>query len=90
MAYAIDIQKYHSILQEEQVYTFLDGLDERLDHVRSDVLRLQSFPSIEQTYDYIRMEDLRQYVMVSGAEVVVNGAVMAIKRVKPLTNFAKV
>ena len=82
MAYAIDIQKYHSILQEEQVYTFLDGLDERLDHVRSDVLCLKPFPSIEQAYAHIRREDFRQSVMVSRAEVVASGAIMAIKGVK--------
>ena len=50
MKCAIDIQSYNSILQEERVYTFLDGLDDRLDHVQSDVLRLQPFPSIEQAY----------------------------------------
>ena len=31
MECAIDIQKYNSILQEDWVYTFLDGLDDRLD-----------------------------------------------------------
>uniref|UniRef100_A0A2N9FXX4 Integrase catalytic domain-containing protein n=1 Tax=Fagus sylvatica TaxID=28930 RepID=A0A2N9FXX4_FAGSY len=32
MKCADDIQSYNSILQEERVYTFLDGLDDRLDH----------------------------------------------------------
>ena len=53
MACAIDIQNYHFILQEERVYTFLDGLDDRLDHVRSYVLLLQPFSSIEQAYAHI-------------------------------------
>ena len=39
---AIDIQKYNSIL-----YTFLDGLDDRLDKTRSDVLQLKPFPIVE-------------------------------------------
>ncbi|KAJ8622383.1 hypothetical protein MRB53_030912 [Persea americana] len=82
MKCAIDIQSYNSILQEERVYTFLDGLDDRLDHVRSDVLRLQPFPSIEQAYAHVRREDLRQSVMISEAEAVTSGAVMAIKGVK--------
>ncbi|GMP41281.1 hypothetical protein CsSME_00011439 [Camellia sinensis var. sinensis] len=43
MKCAIDIQNYNSSLQEERVYTFLDGLDDRLDHVWSDVLRLNLF-----------------------------------------------
>lgn len=82
MKCAIDIKSYNSILQEERVYTFLDGLDDRLDHVRSDVLRLKPFPSIEQAYAHVRREDLRQSVMISGVEAVASGAVMAIKGVK--------
>lgn len=38
MECAGDIQKYNSILQEDQVYIFLDRLDDRLDKTRSDVL----------------------------------------------------
>ena len=82
MACAIDIQNYYSMLQEEWVYTFLNRLDDRLDHVWSDVLRLKPFPSIEQAYAHIRREDFRQSVMVSRAEVVASGAIMAIKGVK--------
>ena len=82
MKCAIDIKSYNSILQEERVYIFLDGLDDRLDLVQSDVLRLKPFPSIEQAYAHVRREDLRQSVMVSGAEVVTSGAVMATKGVR--------
>jgi hypothetical protein len=82
MEYTTDIQRYNSILQKERVYMFLDGLDDRLDHVRSDILRMKPFPSIEQAYAHIRREDLRQFVMVSGAEAVTSGAVMAIKAVR--------
>lgn len=57
MKCAIDIQRYNSILQE-RVYTLLDGLDDRLDHVRTDVLCLKPFPSIEQAYAHVRREDL--------------------------------
>lgn len=35
-----DIQHYNSLVQEEQVYVFLDGLDDRLNHIRSDVLQI--------------------------------------------------
>ena len=79
---SIDIQSYNSMLQEERVYIFLDGLADRLDHVRSDVLRLKPFPSIEQAYAHIRREDLRQSMMISGAKVVTSGAVMATKGVR--------
>ncbi|KAF2288083.1 hypothetical protein GH714_004320 [Hevea brasiliensis] len=41
--YAVDIQKYNPIIQEDRVYTFLDGLDDRLDKVLSDVLQQKPF-----------------------------------------------
>ena len=44
---ATDIQKYNTILQEDRVYTFLDGLDDWLDKIRSDVLRIHPFPTVE-------------------------------------------
>ena len=79
MKCVIDIQNYNSMLQEERVYIFLNGLDDRLDHVQSNVLRLKPFPSIKQAYAHARREDLRQSVMISGVEVVTSGAIMATK-----------
>jgi len=64
----VDIQKYNLILQEDRVYTFLDGLDDRLDKTRSDVLQLKPFPTMEQAYAHVRREEIRQTVMTSGAE----------------------
>ena len=80
MECATDIQTYNS--QEDRVYTFLDGLDDRLDNIRSDVLQLKPFPIVEQTYAHIRREDVRQHVMASGAEAISGGAVMATKGIK--------
>jgi hypothetical protein len=40
MQCAIDIQHYNDLLQEERVYTFLDGLDDRLDNICSDILQM--------------------------------------------------
>lgn len=74
-----DIQKFNSLLQEERVYIFLDGLDDRLDNIRSDILQLKPFPTIEQAYAHVRREDTRQTVMTSGAENITSGAVMATK-----------
>ena len=45
-----DVQWYTAILQEEMVYVFLDGLDDRLDQVRSIVLQMQPFPTVKQAY----------------------------------------
>ena len=47
MNYATDIQKYNTILQEDRVYIFLDGLDDRLDKIQSDVLQICHFPIVE-------------------------------------------
>jgi hypothetical protein len=84
MECATDIQKYNSLIQEERVYIFLDGLDDRLDNIRSDILQLKPFPTIEQayahvSYAHVRREDTRQAVMTAGAETTTSGAVMAIK-----------
>jgi hypothetical protein len=51
---AVDIQKYNLILQEDRVYTFLNGLDDRLDKTMSDVLQLKPFPTVEQAYAHVR------------------------------------
>ncbi|RVW17557.1 hypothetical protein CK203_083514 [Vitis vinifera] len=81
MECAIDIQKYNSILQEDRVYTFLDGLDDILDKTRSDVLQIKPFPAVEQAYAFVRREEVRQTVMISGADTP-PGAVMASKGIK--------
>lgn len=81
MKCAGDIQKYNSILQEDRVYTFLDGLDDRLDKTRSDVLQLKPFPTVEQAYAHVRREDVRQTVMTSGTEIA-PGMVMTSKGTK--------
>jgi hypothetical protein len=65
MECVVDIQKYNALLQEDRVYTFLDGLDDRLDNICSDVLQLKPFPTVEQAYTYIRREAIRQTVMLT-------------------------
>jgi hypothetical protein len=47
-----DIRKFNEITREDRVYTFLDGLDDRLDKVRSDVLQMNLFPTVEQAYAF--------------------------------------
>ncbi|KAK6920058.1 hypothetical protein RJ641_015962 [Dillenia turbinata] len=47
-------------IKSYRVYTFLDGLDDRLDNIQADVLQLQLFPTLEQANAYLRREDLRQ------------------------------
>ncbi|KHN45495.1 hypothetical protein glysoja_021570, partial [Glycine soja] len=45
-----DIQKYNLILQEDIVYTFLDGLDDCVDKIRAGVLQMQPFQTVQQAY----------------------------------------
>ena len=77
---ATNIQKYNTILQEDRVYIFLDGLDDRLDKIRSDMLQIRLFPTIEQAYAHVRREKIRHVVMLTGTDT--TGAVMASKGVK--------
>jgi len=78
---AVDIQKYNLILQEDRVYTFLDGLDDQLNKTRSDVLQLKPFPIVEQAYAHVRREEIRQTIMTSRAESTI-GMVMNSKGLK--------
>lgn len=48
-----DIHKYNTLIQEDRVYIFLDGLDDRHDKIRSDVLQIQPFANVEQAYAYV-------------------------------------
>lgn len=79
MECAADIHHYNLILQEDIVYVFLDGLDDRLDKIRGDVLQLRPFPTVEQAYAHVRREALRQSVMITGNADSVSGAVLTTK-----------
>ena len=59
MTCSADVERYNSVVQEDRVYTFLDGLDDRLDKVRADVLQLQPLPTIEEAYIRVRRKDIR-------------------------------
>ncbi|RVW32400.1 hypothetical protein CK203_117101 [Vitis vinifera] len=61
MISGVVLLKYNSILQEDRVYTFLYGLDDRLDKTRSDVLQLKPFLIVEQAYAFVRREDVRYF-----------------------------
>ncbi|RDX77254.1 hypothetical protein CR513_42650, partial [Mucuna pruriens] len=65
MTYEIDIQNFNLIIQENWFYTLLDGLDDRLDKVQSDVWQIKSFPTVEQVYAFVQRKDARQIVMTT-------------------------
>ncbi|KAJ0089835.1 hypothetical protein Patl1_14911 [Pistacia atlantica] len=79
MECAIDIQHYNLILQEDRVYVFLDGLDDRLDKIRGDVLQLRPFLTVEQAYAHVHYEALCQSVMITDSADGVSSAVLATK-----------
>jgi hypothetical protein len=45
MECVIDVQHYNDLLQEDRVYAFLDGLDDRLDNIRSDIIQMRPVTS---------------------------------------------
>ncbi|KAK2632435.1 hypothetical protein EUGRSUZ_L01554, partial [Eucalyptus grandis] len=45
-----DIERYNALVQEDHVYHFLDGLDDRLDKVRANVLQMHPFLTVEQAH----------------------------------------
>ncbi|KAG7986889.1 hypothetical protein I3843_03G106000 [Carya illinoinensis] len=77
-----NIHHYNNLLQEDRVYTFLYSLDDHLDNIRSDVLQMCPFPSIEQAYAHVRREALRQAVMSAGDPNNTSGVVLATKGLK--------
>ncbi|RZB86491.1 Exocyst complex component EXO70B1 [Glycine soja] len=78
-----DIQRYNLILQEDRVYTFLDGLDDRLNKIRADVLQMQPFPMVEQAYALVRREDLSHSVMMVNEDIASGGAMLSRRGHKP-------
>ncbi|KAL5810545.1 hypothetical protein ACOSQ4_027113 [Xanthoceras sorbifolium] len=70
------IETYYNNLQD-RVYTFLDGLDERLDKIRGDVLQIKPFPTVERAYAQVRREDLRQSVMMTNGDIISGGAMLS-------------
>ena len=77
-----DIHHYNTLVQEDRVYVFLDGLDDRLDHIRSDVLQIKPFPTVEQAYAHVRREAIRQAVMTTSSPNDLPGAGLASKSLK--------
>jgi hypothetical protein len=61
-----DIEKFNLYIQKTQVYIFFDGLEDRFDAIRAQVLQIKLFPSVEQAYGYVRHEASRQGVMIKG------------------------
>jgi Leucine rich repeat/gag-polypeptide of LTR copia-type len=68
MVCALDIEKFEKFTQESRVYSFLDGLDDKLDNERANVLQMTTFPTLEQAFARVRKEATRQEIMRKGYE----------------------
>ncbi|XP_022889208.1 uncharacterized protein LOC111404668 [Olea europaea var. sylvestris] len=82
MECATDIQHYNKMVQEDRVYTFLDGHNDHLDSIRNSVLQMKQFLSIEQAYAHVRREALRHAVMAPIDADGTFSAVLATKGIK--------
>jgi len=72
-----DIRRFNLITQEDRVYTFLDGRDDHLDNVRSDVLQIKPFPTVEQAHTFVGREDMRKTMMMTELVDISTGIVLA-------------
>lgn len=77
MEYDASIQRYNFVMHEDRVYTFLNGLDDRLDKIRGYVLHIKPFPTIERAYAQVRREDLRQLVMMNDGDTISGGTMLS-------------
>jgi transposase InsO family protein len=68
MLCAADIESFDKFVQESRVYTFLDGLDDKLDMERANILQMTPFPTLEQAFARVRKEVTRQGVMNTEVE----------------------
>ena len=67
MACAVDLKTLRDEIQIDRVYAFLAGLDDLFDKVRSDILRTQPLPSVEEVFSVVRREAQRHATMMSGS-----------------------
>jgi hypothetical protein len=83
MECVVDIQHYNDMIQEDRVYVFLDGLDDKLDKIWVDILQMHLFPTIERAYAHVCREAVRQAVMITRDSTDTHGAVLASRSFKP-------
>ncbi|KAB2602934.1 hypothetical protein D8674_003939 [Pyrus ussuriensis x Pyrus communis] len=64
MVCAVDLKTLREEIQIDRVYAFLAGLDDVFDKVRSDILRTQPLPSVEEVFSVVRREAQRHATMM--------------------------
>ncbi|KAB2625923.1 hypothetical protein D8674_017583 [Pyrus ussuriensis x Pyrus communis] len=66
MECVVDLKTLREERQIDRVYAFLAGLDDVFDKVRSDILRTQPLPSVEEVFSVVRREAQRHATMMGG------------------------
>ncbi|KAB2614171.1 hypothetical protein D8674_038887 [Pyrus ussuriensis x Pyrus communis] len=69
MECAQDLKTLREEVQLDRVYAFLAGLDDVFDKVRSDILRTQPLPSVEEVFSMVRREAQRHATMMGGSHI---------------------
>ena len=64
-----DVIRLNHRIEKQRVYMFLARLNPKFDKVRADVLRMDPFPSIEETFAYVCREAQRQITMLAPQQV---------------------
>lgn len=77
-----DIKYFNNVPQDDQVYTFLDGLGDRFYNIRSNMLQLKLFSTVEQVYAHVSREAVRQAVMTTNDGEDMVGAMLASRSLK--------
>ena len=67
MVCAIDLKTLREEIQLDRVYTFLVGLDDIFDKLRSDILRTQPLPSVDEAFSAVRREAQRHATMMGSS-----------------------
>jgi len=60
-----DGRKYDQMVEKEQIFDFLHGLNLDLDEVRGRLLGTKPFPSMREVFAEVRREESRKKVMLS-------------------------
>jgi len=58
-----DIATFNKIKQEQRLYQFLTGIDEKFEVIRRDLLMQEKIPSVEFAYVVVRKEAARLQII---------------------------
>jgi len=58
-----DIVTFNKIKQEQRLYQFLSGIDEKFEVIRRDLLMQEKTPSVESAYAAVRREAARLQIL---------------------------